>query len=88
MLSFGFDPPGEATDWTAAMMAKAVGISTNSVQRIWRGHGLQQHCDDANHAEPVNSPLIAGASSGDAFTISSTTFIRTAALRWSSSDWA
>jgi hypothetical protein len=36
-------PPGEATHWTAAMMAKATGISASSVQRIWRGHGLQPH---------------------------------------------
>jgi hypothetical protein len=34
------DPPGEATHWTAAMMAKAAGISVSSVQRIWRAHGL------------------------------------------------
>src|SRR6187401_2789873 len=37
------DPPVEATHWTAAMMAKAVGISASSVQRIWRAHGLQPH---------------------------------------------
>jgi hypothetical protein len=37
------DPPGEATQWTAAMMAKAAGISVSSVQRIWRAHGLQPH---------------------------------------------
>ena len=37
------DPPSEATHWTAAMMAKAVGISVSSVQRIWRAHGLQPH---------------------------------------------
>ena len=35
--------PGEATHWTAAMMAQAVGISVSSVQRIWCGHGLQPH---------------------------------------------
>ncbi len=28
------DPPGETTHWTAAMMAKASGISVSSVQRI------------------------------------------------------
>jgi hypothetical protein len=38
----GNDPPGEATHWTAAM-AKSVGISVSSVQRIWRAHGLQPH---------------------------------------------
>src|ERR1700709_1447761 len=37
------DPPVEARHWTAAMMAKAVGISASSVQRIWRTHGLQPH---------------------------------------------
>src|SRR5215468_10645677 len=37
------DPPGEMTHWTAVMMAKAVGISVSSVQRIWRAHGLQPH---------------------------------------------
>ena len=37
------DPPGETTHWTAAMMAKAAGISASAVQRIWRAHGLQPH---------------------------------------------
>lgn len=37
------DPPSEATHWTAAAMAKAVGVSISSVQRIWRAHGLQPH---------------------------------------------
>lgn len=37
------DPPGETTHWTGAAMAKAVGISVSSVQRIWRAHGLQPH---------------------------------------------
>ena len=36
-------PPGETTHWTAPMMAKMVGISVSSVQRIWRSHGLQPH---------------------------------------------
>ena len=36
-------PPGEATHWTSPAMAKAVGISVSSVQRIWRSHGLQPH---------------------------------------------
>jgi len=36
-------PPAEVTHWTAAMMAKALGISVSSVQRIWRAHGLQPH---------------------------------------------
>src|ERR671912_318357 len=37
------DPPGEATHWTAAMMAKEAGISASAVRRIWRAHGLQPH---------------------------------------------
>src|ERR1019366_10747185 len=37
------DPPGATTHWTAAAMAKIVGISVSSVQRIWRKHGLQPH---------------------------------------------
>jgi transposase len=37
------DPPSETTHWTAEMMAKQVGISVSSVQRIWRTHGLQPH---------------------------------------------
>ena len=37
------EPPHEATHWTAAAMAKAVGISISSVQRIWKAHGLGPH---------------------------------------------
>ena len=37
------DPPGETTHWTAAAMSKVAAISVSSVQRIWRGHGLQPH---------------------------------------------
>src|SRR5437660_3259966 len=37
------EPPTETTHWTATMMAKAVGVSASSVQRIWRAHGLQPH---------------------------------------------
>jgi transposase len=37
------EPPGETTHWTAGLMAKAVGISVSSVQRIWQAHGLQPH---------------------------------------------
>jgi transposase len=39
----GGSPPGEATHWTAGAMAKAVGISVSSVQRIWHAHGLKPH---------------------------------------------
>jgi hypothetical protein len=37
------DPPAETTHWTAPMMAKEIGISASSVQRIWHPHGLQPH---------------------------------------------
>jgi transposase len=36
-------PPPNATHWTGAAMAAAIGISVSSVQRIWRAHGLQPH---------------------------------------------
>ena len=36
-------PPGETTHWTAPAMAKAVGVSVSSVQRVWRKNGLQPH---------------------------------------------
>ncbi len=37
------DPPHQATHWAATAMAKAVGISPSSVQRIWRAHHLAPH---------------------------------------------
>jgi transposase len=37
------EPPGETTHWTGRLMAKAIGISLTSVQRIWRAHGLAPH---------------------------------------------
>jgi transposase len=37
------EPPGEATHWTVRAMAKAVGISMRSVQRIGAAHGLRPH---------------------------------------------
>ena len=37
------DPPHEATHWTAAAMARAMGISESAVRRIWRAHGLAPH---------------------------------------------
>jgi hypothetical protein len=36
-------PPGEATHWTGRAMAKAMGMSLRSVQRIWAAHGLEPH---------------------------------------------
>ena len=37
------EPPGEATHWTGRAVAKAVGISLRSVQRIWQAFDLQPH---------------------------------------------
>ncbi len=36
-------PPHEATHWTGRAMARAVGVSIRSVQRIWKAHDLQPH---------------------------------------------
>ena len=36
-------PPGEATHWTGRAMARTVGISLRSVQRIWEAHRLEPH---------------------------------------------
>jgi transposase len=36
-------PPGEATHWTGRAMAKAIGISLRSVQRIWSAYQLKPH---------------------------------------------
>ena len=35
-------PPG-ATHWSARKLAKAVGLSHSSVQRIWAAHGVKPH---------------------------------------------
>ena len=35
--------PRNATHWSSRLMAKESGISTSSVQRIWRAFGLQPH---------------------------------------------
>jgi transposase len=37
------EPPGETTHWTGRIMAKAVGVSLRSVQRIWAAHRLAPH---------------------------------------------
>jgi transposase len=37
------EPPGGATHWTGRAMAKAVGVSLRSVQRVWAAHKLQPH---------------------------------------------
>ena len=36
-------PPHQATHWSGRAMAKAIGISVGSVQRIWRKHKLQPY---------------------------------------------
>lgn len=35
--------PEEATHWSSALMAKRVGVSSSTVLRIWRAHGLKPH---------------------------------------------
>ena len=37
------EKPPTATHWSARVLAKAVGISHTSVQRIWNAHGLKPH---------------------------------------------
>jgi transposase len=37
------EPPGETTHWTGRAMAKAVGLSLRTIQRIWEAHRLQPH---------------------------------------------
>ena len=51
------DPPGETTHWTAEAMARLVGVSVSSVQRIWRSHGLQPH--RTRHFKLSNDPKFA-----------------------------
>lgn len=37
------EPPGEMTHWTGRAMAKTVGLSLHTVQRIWQANRLQPH---------------------------------------------
>jgi transposase len=37
------EPPGQVTHWTGRAMAKVMGISLRTVQRIWEAHHLQPH---------------------------------------------
>jgi transposase len=53
-------PPGETTHWTGRMLAKAVGVSLRSVQRILEAHQLAPHrirtfklSNDPNFAEKL-----------------------------------
>lgn len=36
-------PPGAVTHWTGRAMARAMGLSLRTIQRIWAAHGLQPH---------------------------------------------
>ncbi len=37
------EPPGAVTHWTGRAMAKAMGLSRRTIQRIWAAHKLQPH---------------------------------------------
>lgn len=37
------EQPEEATHWSSGLMAKRVGTSPATVQRVWRAHGLKPH---------------------------------------------
>jgi hypothetical protein len=37
------EPPGAVTHWTGRAMAKAMGLSLRTIQRIWTAHKLQPH---------------------------------------------
>src|SRR5208283_2438312 len=57
-------PPGDATHWTGRMLAKAVGVSLRSVQRILEAHQLAPHrirtfklSTDPKFAEKLNSTM-------------------------------
>jgi transposase len=39
-------PPRNATHWSSREMSKASGVSTSSVQRIWRAFGLKPHLSE------------------------------------------
>src|SRR5262245_17269191 len=56
-------PPANATHWTGAAMAEAVGISVSSVQRIWRAHGLQPHRAGSTRSRVCSRSCLSGASS-------------------------
>lgn len=54
------EKPTNATHWSARTMAKEMGVSHKSVQRIWKEHGLKPHLtrtfklsNDPNFAEKV-----------------------------------
>ena len=37
------EKPAAATHWSTRTMAKAIGVSKNTVQRVWAAHGLKPH---------------------------------------------
>ena len=37
------EPPGAVTHWTGRAMARAMGLSLRTIQRIWVAHKLQPH---------------------------------------------
>jgi transposase len=37
------EPPAHATHWSTRTLAKAVGVSKDTVQRVWVAHGLKPH---------------------------------------------
>jgi transposase len=54
------EKPANATHWSARMMAKQVGVSHSTVERVWKEHGLKPHLtrsfklsNDPNFAEKV-----------------------------------
>ena len=56
--------PKDATHWSSRGMAKASGLSTSSVQRIWRAFGLQPHRLETFKLSPIaaSSPRCAMSS--------------------------
>jgi len=47
------EPPHEATHWTSPAMAKAVGISVSSVQRIWRAQAWRRIACTSSGSPPI-----------------------------------
>ena len=57
-------PPGEATHWSGRELAKAVGVSLRSVQRILEAHQLAPHgCGRSSCRRTRNLPRSSGTSS-------------------------
>jgi len=56
-------PPGEATHWTGAAMAKAVGVSVSSVQRIWRATDFSPTASVSSSSPPIRNSSTSCATS-------------------------